>query len=58
MCEGKLLGQKFRYFVKPILHAGGAINSKHLAVDPLAVLRSKEADNTGNVNGETDTMQR
>ena len=37
------------------LHAGGAVNANDLAVDPLAVLGCEEADNTGNVDRETDT---
>jgi len=40
------------------LHARSTVNAEDLAVDPLAVLRGKEADNTGNINGETNTVER
>lgn len=40
------------------LHAGGTVNAENLAVDPLAILRGEEADNTSNVDGETDTVER
>jgi len=40
------------------LHAGGAIDADDLAVDPLAVLGSQEANDTGNVDGETDPVER
>lgn len=39
-----------------ILHAGGAINTDDLAIDPLAVLRGEEADDTGNVDREANTV--
>lgn len=35
-----------------------AVNAKDLAVDPLAVLGSQEADAAGNVDGETDSAER
>lgn len=40
------------------LHARGTVNAENLAVDPLAVLRGEEADDAGNVDGETDTVER
>lgn len=40
------------------LHASGTVDSENLAVDPLAILRGEEADNTGDVDGETDTVER
>lgn len=40
------------------LHASCAIDAKHLAVDPLAVLGGKEADDAGNIDGETDAVER
>lgn len=39
------------------LHACSAVDAEDLAVDPLAVLRSEEADDTSNVDGETNTVQ-
>lgn len=41
-----------------ILHACSTVNAEDLAVDPLAILRGEEADNAGNVDGETDTVER
>ena len=38
------------------LHAGSAVNANDLAVDPVTVLRGKEADNTGDVDGLTNTV--
>jgi hypothetical protein len=38
------------------LHAGGAIDADDLAVDPLAVLGSEEANNAGNVDGLADAL--
>jgi hypothetical protein len=40
------------------LHAGSAVNADDLSVDPVTVLRSEEADDTGNVDGLTDTVVR
>jgi hypothetical protein len=40
------------------LHAGSAINAYNLAIDPLAILTSKEADYTCDINGQTDTVER
>lgn len=40
------------------LHARGAVNAENLAVDPLTILRGEEADDAGDVDGETDTVQR
>ena len=34
------------------------IDSDDLSVDPFTVLRREEANNTGNVDGETDTAER
>jgi len=38
------------------LHAGGTVNANDLAVDPLTILGGEEADNTGNVDGLTNTL--
>jgi hypothetical protein len=38
------------------LHAGSAVNADDLSVDPVTILRGKEADNAGNVDGLTDTV--
>ncbi len=38
------------------LHAGSAVNTNDLSVDPIAILRGKEADDTGNVDGLADTV--
>lgn len=35
-----------------------AVNTNHLAVNPATVVGSQEANNTGNVDGETDTVER
>lgn len=43
-------------FLPLISHTSSTINSKDLAVDPLAILRSEETDDTGNVNGEADPV--
>lgn len=40
------------------LHARSTVDSENLAVDPLAILGGKETDNTGDVDGETDTVER
>jgi hypothetical protein len=40
------------------LHACGAIDTDDLSVDPFTILGSEEADNTGNIDGETDTAER
>jgi len=40
------------------LHAGGTVNANDLAVDPLAVLGSEEADDAGNVDGLADAVER
>jgi len=45
-------------YSKGHLHAGSAINTDDLAVDPLAVLGSEEADDLGDVEGLADTVQR
>lgn len=39
------------------LHACGAINAENLSIDPLAILRSEERDNAGDIEGLTDTPQ-
>lgn len=39
-------------------HTGSTIDAEHLSIDPLAILRGQEADNSGNVDGETDTGKR
>lgn len=39
------------------LHASGAIDANDLAVDPLAVLGREEANDAGNVDGETDAVE-
>jgi hypothetical protein len=41
---------------KNALHAGGAIDADDLAVDPLTVLGSEEANNAGNVDGLANTL--
>lgn len=48
-----------RPYVRPstILHAGSTVDAEDLAVDPLAVLGCEEADDAGDVDGETDTVQ-
>lgn len=38
------------------LHASGTVNAEDLAVDPGAVLRSEEANNASDVDGQTDTV--
>jgi hypothetical protein len=38
------------------LHASSAVNANDLAIDPLAVLGGKEANDTGNVDGLADTV--
>lgn len=38
------------------LHARTTVHAEHLAIDPLAVLRSQEGDNTGDINGETHAV--
>lgn len=38
------------------LHAGGTVDAEDLSVDPLAILGSQEADDTGNIDRETDTV--
>jgi hypothetical protein len=43
---------------KARLHASSAINADDLSVDPVTVLRSKEADDTGNVYWLADTVVR
>jgi hypothetical protein len=45
-----------RYIYK-CLHASSAVNAQDLAVNPLAVLRRKEADHTCNVDGQADAME-
>jgi hypothetical protein len=35
-----------------------AVNADDLTVDPATVVGSQEADNTGNIDGETDSGQR
>lgn len=40
------------------LHAGSAVNADDLSVDPITVLRGKEADDASNVDGLTDTVVR
>ncbi len=47
-----------RRLARTPLHARSAVDADHLAVDPLAVLRDQEADDTGDVDGETDAVQR
>ena len=42
----------------PFLHACSAVNAENLAVDPLAVLGCEEADDTGDINREIDTVER
>jgi hypothetical protein len=39
------------------LHAGSTVNADDLSVDPFTVLGREEADDTGNVDGETDTAE-
>lgn len=39
------------------LHAGSAVNTEDLSVDPLTVLRGEEADDAGDVDRETDTVE-
>jgi len=39
-------------------HARGAVNAQHLAVDPAAVVRCQEADDTSDVDRQTDTVAR
>lgn len=38
------------------LHASSAVNANDLAIDPLAVLRSEEADDAGDVDRLADTL--
>jgi len=38
------------------LHASSAVNANDLAVDPLAVLGSEEANNAGTVDGLADAL--
>jgi len=38
------------------LHASSAVNANDLAVDPVTVLRGKEADDAGDIDGLTDTV--
>jgi len=42
----------------PFLHASSAVDAEDLAVDPLAVLGCEEADDTGDIDGETDAVER
>lgn len=44
-----------RIGVRVDLHASSAIDTDDLAVDPVTVTGGKEADDTGNVDGLTDT---
>lgn len=41
-----------------LLHACSAVNANDLAVDPLAVLGCEEADDTGDIDGEADAVER
>lgn len=45
-------------FLRIISHTSSTVNPKDLAVDPLAILRSEETDDTGNVNGKANPVQR
>lgn len=45
-----------KVFETNTLHAGSAIDADDLAVDPLAVLGSEEANNAGNVDGLADAL--
>jgi hypothetical protein len=40
-----------------VLHARRAIDAKNLSVDPFAILRSKEADDTRNIDRKADPVQ-
>lgn len=40
------------------LHASGTVDAQNLAVDPFAILRGEEANDTSNVDRETDTVER
>jgi hypothetical protein len=42
----------------PDLHASSAVDADHLAVDPLAILGREEADDTGDIDRETDAVER
>ena len=41
-----------------LLHAGRTVDANDLAVDPLAILRREEAHDAGNVDGQTDAVER
>lgn len=53
--RNKRLKEKFKS-TSNLLHAGSAVNSDDLSVDPVAILRGEEADNTGNVDGLANTV--
>lgn len=40
------------------LHASGAVDAEHLAVDPLSILGRQEAHNAGDVDRQADAVQR
>ena len=51
---------KHRRQEKPVYapsHASSAVNAKHLAVDPLTVLRREEADDARDVDGQTHAVE-
>lgn len=57
MLDAMLLGRGVvSYGIVRDLHAGGTVDADDLAVDPLAVLRGEEADNTGDIDGLADTV--
>lgn len=39
-------------------HASSSINANHLSINPFSVLAGKEADNTRDVDGKTNTVER
>lgn len=51
------ISQPLRPYSSPS-HASRAVDAQYLPVDPLAVLRSQEAHHAGDVDGQTDTVQR
>lgn len=54
----KLLHTPVNVALRASLHARSTVNTKHLAVDPLAILGSQEADSAGDINRKTDPVER
>ena len=40
------------------LHASSTIDPDNLTIDPLAILRRKEANDAGDINGKTNAVER